>query len=110
MGKKIHNPVRSIQNVRSGSLTDSFRLLSECPLYLHVQRNLDFVKDVRWPGLSRPRRAPFRAGEVLDVGILDRAFYRTGTRIELPEPNFWGGSVGFDFPLSGFLRRFRLCP
>ena len=68
------------------------------------------MKDVRWPGLSRPRRAPFRAGEVLDVGILDRAFYRTGTRIELPEPKFLGGSVGFGFPLSGFLRRFRLCP
>ncbi len=74
------------------------------------QHSTDLAKDVQWHGLSRARRPPFRPGEVLDVGIHARTFYRTCSRIELPRPDFWAGSVGAGFSLSGFLRRFRLCP
>ncbi len=68
------------------------------------------AKDVQWHGLSRARRPPFRPGEILDVGVHARAFYRTCSRIELPGLDFLAGSVGVGFSLSGFLRRFRLCP
>ncbi len=74
-----------------------------------VQHNTDFTKDVQLHGLSRPRRPPFRPGEVLGVGIHARAFYRTRSWIELPRPDLLVGSVGVGFSLSGFLRRFRLC-
>ena len=84
--------------------------VSDEPRKARVQPNMDFAKDVRWHGLSRPRRPPSRPGEVLGVGIHARAFYRTGSRIELSRPDFWAGSVGVGFSLSGFLRRFRLCP
>ena len=74
-----------------------------------VQHDTDFANDVQWHGLSRPRRAAFRAGEVLDVGIHARAFYRTCTGIELPGLDSLAGPVGAGFSLPGFLRRFRLC-
>ncbi len=48
-----------------------------------VQNNTDFAKDVLWPGLSRPRRPPFRPGEVLGAVIHAQAsFYRVA------EPRF----------------------
>ncbi len=75
-----------------------------------VQHNADFTKDVQWRGLSRPRRAAFRAAEVPGVGIHARAFDRTRTRIEPARLDFWTGLVGAGFSLFGFLRRFRLCP
>jgi hypothetical protein len=75
-----------------------------------VQHSTALAKDVQWHGLSRPRRTPFRPGEVLGVGVHARAFYRTCSRIELPRSDFLAGLVGVDFSLFGFLRRFRLCP
>jgi hypothetical protein len=63
-----------------------------------------------WHGLSRPRRAASRPGEGPGAGIRAWALYRTRSRIELPRPDLSAGSVGVGFLLSGFLRRFRLCP
>ncbi len=88
----------------------AFTTLPGEPRNDRVQHSTDFAKDVRWHGLSRARRPPFRRGEVLDVGIHARTFYRTCSRIELPGLDFLAGSVGVGFSLSGFLRRFRLCP
>ncbi len=87
----------------------TFTTVPDEPRNDRVRHNTNFAKDVQWHRLSRPRRAPFRPGEVLGIGIHARAFYRTWSRIELSRPDFWAGSAGVGFPLSGFLRRFRLC-
>lgn len=60
--------------------------------------------------LARPRRPPSRPGEAYVAGVLCRAFYRTGSRIELSRPDLVVGSVGLGVPFFGFLRRMRLCP
>jgi hypothetical protein len=104
---------------RYGSLTHCYKangrvvflgMVPDEPRNDRVQDNTDFAKVVQWHGLSRPRRAPFRPGEVLGVGIHARALYRTCAPIELPRPDFLAGSLGVGFPLFGFLPRFRLCP
>ncbi len=102
---------------RSGAVIESgcrrertFTTVPDEPRNDRVQHNPDFAKDVQWHGLPRPRRPPSRRAEVLGAGIHARAFYRTCSRIELPRLDFLAGSVGVGYSLSGFLRRFRLCP
>ncbi len=68
------------------------------------------AKDSQWQGLSRSRRPLSRPGEIRRVGIYGRAFHRTCCRIELAPPDLLAGSFSVGFSLSGFLRRFRLCP
>ena len=72
-----------------------------------AQHNTDFTKDVLWHGLSGPRRAPLRPGEVLGVDIHARAFYRTCPRIELPWPDFfWPGRSVLASRFLGFCAAF----
>ncbi len=102
---------------RSGAVIESgcrrertFTTVPDEPRNDRVQHNTDFAKNVQWHGLSRPRRPPFCPGEVLGVGIDARTFYRTCSRIESPRLDILTRSIGVGVSLSGFLRRFRLCP
>jgi hypothetical protein len=62
-----------------------------------------------WHDLSRPRRSPSCPTQILGAGIHTRTFYRTDPGIKLTLSDDLARSLGVGFPLSGFLRSFRLC-